>query len=170
MGAALHILYAGFLIAAFILGMFAANLSGTTSEISANVNNEKVKLMDSNSSEILGHPLSYQCKFPLNVCDELSILYVSLGLGFLAMLIIFLLFDQVRSNNGEIINRIIVLRKRELDDLKGDPINQSQRDEKALQAEREIYRVLTNRIGPYRLWKLSRMSDQKFLRKIESLI
>lgn len=61
MGAALHILYAGFLIAAFILGIFAATLSVNIKDIS-----------------------------------QLFLLFISLGLGALAMVIIFL-FDQVRT-------------------------------------------------------------------------
>jgi len=146
MGAILHILYAGFLVAAFILGMFAAALS------------------DNNS-------INLECNFPLKLCDSVSLLYISLGSGVLAMTIIFLFFDQVRSYNSKIIGRIIDIRKRDIDNLRGIALAAPKRiNDIILQAEDEIHKILTKHIDRYELWTLTRIKDDgEFLSKLNSL-
>jgi hypothetical protein len=149
MGAGLHILYGGFLFAAFILGMFAATLSENLDATNQTRNSE--------------------CKLPMKLCAEAYSLIISLILGGIGILLIFLLFDQVRSKNSKIISRIIEIRKKELDNLTRDRSYNTKKENKIQEAENDIYKVLTNPIGFFELWNLPGKETQEFLDEIEKL-
>jgi hypothetical protein len=200
MGWLLHFLYGGFFIAAFILGMFAATISENPEPSKANENSDnKINITSINSSGItlnfIGNNTKPLPKVPTNVNTVINegcnlnfklcqkyLLYISLIFGGFAMFLIFLLCDQVRSNNFKIIFKIMRIKSKELVALRIEPLiydpRKETRKEKIVQDVEDLTSLmLLERLRhnifkiQYKLWKANHnLEGEQFLEKLRTIL
>jgi hypothetical protein len=193
MGWLLHFLYAGFFIAAFILGMFAATISENPEPPQkTEVNSNKINITSLNSTGITVNLLgnntippsklptnadtgtTLECKLIFNKCEK-DVLYISAAFGIIGMLVIFVMCDQVRSRNFKIIFRMMRIKSKELEKLRGMPKDDYRKVTIVQDVEDYASMMLLERLShnvfkiQFKLWRANKKKDTEFLRELRDI-